>query len=101
MFFTQYAMDVELEVRRSETQVSGVGTLPNVNPVVLANALKELLADPKKKTKTISLNANFDQVSYKSIQPGFWFADGKSSVFYRMPTIDELRRDHHAWWRHL
>jgi hypothetical protein len=40
-------------------------------------------------------------MSYKAIQPGFWFADAHSTVFYRMPTMDELHRKHYGWWRHL
>jgi hypothetical protein len=77
------------------------GPLPNVNPANLPGALRELQADPNKKTKTVSLNPNFDMVSYKSIQPGFWFAGGGATIFYRMPTIDELVHKHSHWWRHV
>jgi hypothetical protein len=101
MFFTQYDIDVEKEVQRAESQVSMIGPLPNVHPANLPVALQELHADPKKKTKTISLNPNLDVTSYKAIQPGFWFAAGSDLVFYRMPTVDELHQKHSSWWRHL
>jgi hypothetical protein len=101
IFFTQYDIDVESEVRRTEVQFSMAGPLPNVNPANLPGALRELQADPNKKTKTVSLNPNFDMVSYKSIQPGFWFAGGGATIFYRMPTIDELVHKHSHWWRHV
>ena len=74
-----------------------MGPLPNVNPTNLPTALKELTGDPGKRTKTISLNPNLDAMSYKAIQPGFWFADADTTVFYAMPTMDELHRKHHVW----
>lgn len=101
IFFTQYDIDVEAVVSRNEVQAFNMGPLPNVNPTNLPTALKELQADPDKKTKTVSLNPNLDVMSYKAIQPGFWFADGASIVFYRMPTMDELHYQHYSWWRHL
>lgn len=103
IFFCQYDIDVEEVVARNETvgYGMGMGPLPNVNPTNLPAALKELRAQPDKRTKTISLNPNLDAMSYKAIQPGFWFADRVSTVFYRMPTLDELHEKHYAWWRHL
>ena len=74
IFFTQYDLDVERVVKLNEVHAFNMGVLPNVNPANLPNALKELTQDPDKKTKTISLNPNLDVVSYKAIQPGFWFA---------------------------
>jgi hypothetical protein len=79
----------------------GMGPLPNVNPTNLPTALRELKEDPHKKTKTVSLNPNLDVMSYKAIQPGFWFSDGNNIVFYSMPTMDELHKKHYSWWRHL
>ena len=101
IFFCQYDIDVEAVVARNEVYGFNMGPLPNVNPSNLPLALKELHEDPDKKTKTISLNPNLDAMSYKMIQPGFWFSDGVSAVFYRMPTMDELHDDHYSWWRHL
>jgi hypothetical protein len=78
-----------------------MGPLPNVNPTNLPTALKELKEDPNKKTKTVSLNPNLDFVSYKTIRHGFWFADGQNTLFYKMPSLDELHEKHRAWWRLL
>lgn len=101
IFFTQYDIDVEYVVSTNEVQAFGMGPLPNVNPANLPRALKELQEDPSKKTKTVSLNPNLHVMSYKAIQPGFWFANGSEIVFYRMPTMDELHYKHSSWWRHL
>ncbi len=101
IFFCQYDIDVEAVVESNQVVGFGMGPLPNVNPSNLPTALRELRANPDKRTKTISLNPNLDAMSYKAIQPGFWFADRLSTVFYRMPTMDELHEKHYGWWRHL
>ncbi len=101
IFFTQYDIDVEKTVANNEVHAFNMGPLPNVNPTNLPTALKELTEDPKKKTKTVSLNPNLDFVSYKAIKHGFWFSDGDQALFYRMPSLDELHEKHNAWWRRL
>jgi len=101
IFFTQYDIDVEEVVTRNEVRAYNMGPLPNVNPTNLPTALKELTADPTKKTKTVSLNPNLDAISYKVIRPGFWFSGGALTVFYAMPSLDELHEKHYNWWRHL
>ncbi len=101
IFFCQYDIDVEAVVENNQVAGFHMGPLPNVNPTNLPTALRELQHNPDKRTKTISLNPNLDAMSYKAIQPGFWFADAVSTVFYRMPTMDELHEQHYAWWRHL
>jgi hypothetical protein len=74
IFFTNYDIDVEETVTSNEVRAFNMGPLPNVNPTNLPTALKELMEDPKKRTKTVSLNPNLDFVSYKIIKHGFWFS---------------------------
>lgn len=100
IFFCQYDIDVEAVVESDGIGLN-MGPLPNVNPSNLPTALRELQQIPDKRTKTISLNPNLDAMSYKAVRPGFWFADGLSTVFYRMPTMDELHEKHYSWWRQL
>jgi len=101
IFFTQWDIDAESVVKSNDVRSFSMGPLPNVNPTNLPTALRELAEDSTKRTKTVSLNGNLDQMSYKNIQPGFWFAAGEQSKFYRMPTMDELHDKHRFWWRHL
>jgi hypothetical protein len=101
IFFTQYDIDVESSVSNNDVRAFNMGPLPNVNPTNLPTAFKELQADPLKKTKTVNLNPNLDFISYKSIKHGFWFSEGPNSVFYRMPSLDELHEKHYSWWRRL
>jgi hypothetical protein len=100
IFFAQWDFNDGATAGRS-TVLSFGSQLPNVNPANLASALQELAEIPEKRTKTLSLNGNLDLTSFKHIQPGFWFADGPSTRFYRMPTMEELHDKHRSWWRHL
>jgi hypothetical protein len=99
IFFTQYDINVEEVVESNEVRSYNMGPLPNVNPTNLPTAFRELQEDPKKKTKTVSLNPNLDFMSYKTIKQGFWFSDGRTTLFYRMPGMDELHDKHYSWWR--
>jgi len=101
IFFTQYDIDVEAVVKANEVRAFGTGPLPNVNPTNLPTAFKELRENPNMITKTVSLNPNLDVMSYKAIRRGFYFADGKSILFYPMPSMDDLHKNHHSWWRRL
>ncbi len=101
IFFTKYDVDVEATVASNEVRAFNMGPLPNVNPTNLPTALRELREDPTKKTKTVNLNPNLDFVSYKAIKHGFWFSGGSSTVFYKMPSLDELHDKHYSWWRRL
>ena len=101
IFFTQWDIDAEAVVNQNDVRSFSMGPLPNVNPTNLPTALKELAEDHTKKTKTVSLNGSLDLMSYKNIQPGFYFSGGKDIKFYRMPTMEELHDKHRSWWRHL
>ena len=101
IFFTTYNIDVEAVVASNDVTAFNMGPLPNVNPTNLPTALKELKEDPSKRTKTVSLNPNLDLMSYKAIKHGFWFSGGPYTIYYRMPGLDELKRDHNYWWRRL
>jgi hypothetical protein len=101
IFFTQYDIDVEETVNDNSVHAFNMGPLPNVNPTNLPTALKELHEDPMKKTKTVSLNPNLDYISYKVIKHGFWFSGGSQTVFYRMPSLEELHNKYNSWWRRL
>jgi len=101
IFFTKYDIDVAKTVADNAVHAFNMGPLPNVNPTNLPTALKELQEDPTKKTKTVSLNPNLDFVSYKYIKSGFWFSVGPETIFYRMPSLDELHKNHYSWWRRL
>jgi len=101
MFYTQWDLDLEDLANRDGIYASGVGLIANTSPNALPNALADLRDNADKKTKTVSLNSSLDVMSYKTIKHGFWFSSGGETVFYRMPTMEELHANHRAWWRQL
>lgn len=99
IFFTQYNVDIEEAIKEKKSGPSSTSQLPNVNPRNLHVALMELAGDHTKRTKTISLNEIFSNISYSKIKHGFWLADDSRFLFFPYPEEDELERTHYHWWR--
>ncbi len=99
IFFTQYNVNPEDVFKEKKSGPLVSSPLPNINPTNLKAALMELAGDPTKKTKTISLNEIFDQISYSKIKHGFWLADDKDILFFQIPDETELEEKNYKWWR--
>ncbi len=99
IFFTQYNIHIEDVLKHKEAKPLPTSPLPNVNPTNLNVALMELAGDSTKRTKTISLNEIFEQISYSKIKHGFWLADSNQAIFYPLPDMHELEEKHYYWWR--
>ncbi len=99
IFFTQYNIDIEDVLKHREARPLPTSPLPNVNPTNLNVALMELAGDQTKRTKTISLNEIFEQISYSKIKHGFWLAEKENLVYYPLPDEHELEEKHFQWWR--
>lgn len=98
IFFTQYNLNIEEILQTKDAQSLSAMPVPNVNPTHLRMAIMELVADPDKRTKTISLNEVFGQISFKMIRHGFWLADGERLIFFPMPSEEELEEKNYDWW---
>jgi hypothetical protein len=60
---------------------------------------EEIRKHPGKRSKTIDRSASI-RFTYQSIGEGIFFARHKEGfVFYRMPTRDEIRKNHYEWGR--
>ena len=97
--FTQYEFEVAGFMRRNENREIMQSPFPDTNPALLYDYLTELKSQPEKKTKTINLSSTLLAASYRLIRHGFFFAAGDDLLFYPMPSVAELERDHHDWWR--
>lgn len=97
--FTQYEFEVPGFMRRNENRELMESPIPDTNPARLYDYLTELKSQSEKKTKTISLNSTLIAASYRLIRHGFFFAAPDELLFYPMPSVAELERDHHDWWR--
>ncbi len=99
IFFTQFDIDIESVLKQSGAKNRLYSPLPNVNPSNFNQAIMELAGDSSKRTKTISLNEVFDQISYSKIKHGFWLADGNTVLFWALPSEQELEEKHFQWWK--
>jgi len=73
--------------------------LPEVNPYRFYNCINELIDNPDKTTKTISLGSLLKEISYRLIRHGFWFSDGENMKFFPMPSESDLENKYYYWWK--
>lgn len=99
IFFTQYDFDIKAFLHTTKHGHIKHSPIPDTNLNRMLDYLTELERHPEKKTKTINLISTFSKVSYKVIRHGFWFASPDDFLFFPMPTVAKLERDHYAWWR--
>ena len=72
--------------------------LPYPNIQHLREVLADLLASDKKSSKLFLKQAN-EGVFYRTVRGGFYVGDQQDFAFYAFPSLDELEREHFAWWR--
>jgi hypothetical protein len=63
----------------------------------LRNCLLELAERPKT-TKTVN-RIQYGNVPYAVIKSGFFVGDSNSVLYFPFPSVEELERNHHDWWR--
>ncbi len=99
IMFTQYEFNVELFLSQNENRDMLTCPIPDTYPNRLHDYLLELKNSADKKTKTVSLNSTLSAASWKLIRHGFWFAAPEQLVFFPMPSVKDLEKDHYDWWR--
>lgn len=98
MFYTELDINVAELVDQSVDH-NFHSPLPNVHGSHLRRSLAELIANPEKQTKTISLDSVLQELPYLRLKAGFWLATRDDQVFWRFPTHDELNRHAYDWLR--
>lgn len=63
----------------------------------LRNCLLEL-ANKHKTTKTVN-RVQHENVPYDVIKSGFFVGDSNSLLYFPFPSVDDLEKNHHDWWR--
>jgi hypothetical protein len=63
----------------------------------LRDCLMEL-ADRGKTTKTVNRTQQ-EHVPYRVIKSGFYVGDSNSVLYFPFPSVEELEKTHHDWWR--
>lgn len=99
--FTQFELNIEEYLEKNRNRDIMQSPIPEVHPARLYDCLQELKNDPQKKTRTIGLNSALIEVSYRLIRHGIWFAAGTELLFYPIPSVEELERDHFQWWKYV
>ncbi len=89
--------ELMLQGLRTDPESGGADDLPYPSLDHLRDVLKELQVE-EKESKMVLRQVKQDLL-YRTVRSGFFVGDQHDLAFYRFPTIDELERDHHAWWR--
>lgn len=99
LFFTQLDLDVPQFLNDRKSNPYTPSPVPGVHPQKLEGVLNAVGNDPAPRTKSIGGHVIFDRIPYGMIRHGFWLATGADLIFYPFPSQEELRSNHHAWWR--
>ena len=75
-----------------------LSNLPYPNPDHLRECIITLKEYPDRKTKTV-LRYFRDDISYRTVNSGFYIGDMDHYLFYPFPLVDELEGKHYLWWR--
>ena len=99
LFFTQLDLDVDAFLAEWEKNPFLPPPIPGVHPQKLSSALKSLKEAKEPRTSTIGLASVLDKVVYRSLKRGFFLSAGDKMNYYPFPSVEELQRDHYAWYR--
>lgn len=75
-----------------------IHNLPYPNPDHLRHCIARLMTSEERLTKTVIRQFSCD-LSYRTIEKGFFVGDQESYIFYPLPSIEKLEREHYSWWR--
>jgi hypothetical protein len=72
--------------------------LPYPNPDHLRECLFRLMSSEARLTKTVIRQFKTD-LSYRTIENGFFVGDQDSYLYYPFPSVEELEEQYYSWWR--
>ncbi len=101
VLFTQIDFDIDNFLIQLEADPFHKSPIPNVHPHKLREQILEVRANPDKRLKGISLDAAFGRMAFTQLRTGFWIAHGKELLFYPIPSVDELKKNHWEWYKSL
>jgi len=101
IMFCQIDLTIDQYLKDIETNPFLPPPIPGVHPLKLSNTILALRKQVSKAFKTISLDSAFGQISYNRLRHGFWFTHQDEMLFYPLPSMQELQRNHFHWFRGL
>jgi hypothetical protein len=90
-------LDLQLGTVPDRPDKSDQGDLPYRNIKHIWSCMLEL-TERNKTTKTVNRNY-FPRVFYRCIKSGFYVGDQNTLLYYPFPSIEELEKEHHRWWK--
>jgi len=75
-----------------------IHNLPYPNPDHLRTCLNTLMSSEERLTKTVIRQFKCD-LSYRTIENGFFLGDQDNYLFYPFPGTEELEDKYYSWWR--
>ena len=90
---------VELKLNKlSKDSYAPIHDLPYPNPDHLRDCLSRLKASKERLTKTV-IRQYKGELSYRTIQNGFFIGELDKYLYYPFPGIEELEDKYYYWWR--
>ncbi len=91
--------ELKLEGLSTEPSSIDVENLPYSNLAHLRDCLNDLKNMEAKKTKVVIRQLSNDHLLYRTVRNGFYVGDSEDLIYFPMPTIEALNREHYSWWR--
>jgi len=91
--------ELKLEGLAKDPASESVENLPYFNLAHMRDCLSSLEAKPEKSAKVVSRQMTHDHLLYRTVRNGFYVGNSDKLLYYPMPSIEELNRDHYPWWR--
>lgn len=92
-----FIVDLKLG-RLSKDSYAPIHDLPYANPDHLRDCLARLKSSRERLTKTVIRQYN-GELSYRTIQNGFFIGEMNNYLYYPFPSIEELEDKYYYWWR--
>lgn len=100
-FYTQIELDTKEFLKEFEENPFMQPPLLTIHPSKLRDAIHELSVHEEKNTKGLALNCPLDQIPYKMIRHGFMFASQEETLYFPMPSLEEIERTNYRFWRSM
>jgi hypothetical protein len=97
--YTELELDTEEFLQEYEENPFVLPPIPGLHPSILRDAIEELNTVNYKSNKGLSLDSNFDRISYKLVKSGFMFASREEAIFFPMPPLSEIERTNYKFFK--
>lgn len=90
-------VDLDLGELAHDPERGDASNLPYENIPHLRECLMEL--SPKNKVSKMVNRLHSPDFPYRMVKTGLYIGNGEKLMYFAMPPIEKLRRDHYRWWR--